>query len=353
MAANPNRRITVKWATSHYVLGSIDGIRIRIEVECSADVGGGKIFAYRMLPKDPATGEKEGFFSHVCSPVDLEEYPADAPVPTHVPEWFRLSYVDVLVRSWTEAEAFINDVISDVRRLKTTLDAMDTVAPTGAEDVGAGTCPESSSSSSSSSASAPSSSVSLGAGVRIATGTFENQSGFGMPWSQIGTGAGSPVGSSDSLGANYQRVFLPLNQVSKTLLVQGFPFDTLPDDAIIDGLIARLVLRKYGLPGGTSSSSSSSSSTGTPNGARLFFFRLHDPDNGWIGDNQANNDVIVGPEWNTLSFGAVDNTWGAALTPALLKRGGFGVGLVVGNTHDYKDCTVDIDGIELEVHFRG
>jgi hypothetical protein len=321
MAANPDRRITVRWATSQYVLNQIDGIRVRINVECSAEVGRSKIFAYRMLPKNPATGEKEGFFSHVCSPADLEEYPVDAPVPTHVPEWFRLSYVDLFLRSWPEAEVFINDVLDDVRRLKTSLDAMDTIAYAGSETTGDG-CPPSSSSSASSRSSASLSSLSLGAGVRIATGTFENQAGYGIAWWQVGTGAGSPVGSSDSLGANYQRVYLPQDQVSKTLLIQGFPLHV-PDNAIIDGLIARLILRKYG-PGGSSSSSSSSSSAG-----------------------------INGPEWNTLTFGGDADTWNAVLTPALLNRGGFGVGLVVGNTNDYKGCTIDIDGVELEVHFRG
>jgi hypothetical protein len=47
------------------------------------------------------------------------------------PEWFRLNYVDVLLRSRAEVNAFIRDVVEDVQRLKTTLDTADTLLPGG------------------------------------------------------------------------------------------------------------------------------------------------------------------------------------------------------------------------------
>ena len=149
MAANPDRRIKISWATSRYILGRYDGIRIRFDVLSSAEMPI-RIFAYRMLPLNPSTGAKVGHFSNVCSPSDIEEYPEDEPIAGHRPEWFRLSFVDVYVRSLEEADDFITKVRRDVRRLKRTLDIMDTLGSGGEENLGADE-PSSSSLSSSSS----------------------------------------------------------------------------------------------------------------------------------------------------------------------------------------------------------
>jgi hypothetical protein len=59
-----------------------------------------EVFAYRRIPLQPG-GEndpQQAVFSHVCSPVDLEEFPIGAPLENHVPPWFRLDVVDVLFR---------------------------------------------------------------------------------------------------------------------------------------------------------------------------------------------------------------------------------------------------------------
>jgi hypothetical protein len=135
MATNPDRGLLVSWACSHYVLGKHDGVRIRIVV-VSARLMPLKVFAYRMLPKSPQTGAKEGYFSHVCSPPDIADYPEDGPVPPNRPEWFRLDYVDIMVRSMTEAEDFLEVVESDLRRLKRTYDTMDVLVPGGAIAIG-------------------------------------------------------------------------------------------------------------------------------------------------------------------------------------------------------------------------
>jgi hypothetical protein len=108
-----------------------------------------KIFAYLMQPLIPSESERVGSFDHVCSPTDLEEYPEDFPIPTYRPEWFRLNYVDVVLRSRTEVHEFIRDVAEDVYRLKNTLDLMDHMLPGG--EIWIGGDPNASSSSSSSS----------------------------------------------------------------------------------------------------------------------------------------------------------------------------------------------------------
>jgi hypothetical protein len=146
-----SRHIHLKWAVSHYVYNVIDGLRVRIWVEEAVGVTS-KIFAYQQFPKNPSTGAKAGVFDHVCSPPDLEEFPEDEPEAASRPEWFRLDYVDVMLRSVTESDAFIEDVRADVASLVNTLNVMDTLVPTGEEWIGGE--PDASSSSSSNSSEA-------------------------------------------------------------------------------------------------------------------------------------------------------------------------------------------------------
>lgn len=124
------RRIHLVWAVSRYNYHETDGIRVRITAQ-DANLMPDKVFAYLLLPMKPGAGERVGEFSHVCSPVDLEEYPEDEPIAGQRPEWFRLHYVDVLLRSRTEVHEFIREVQGDVQRLKATLDIMDTLLPGG------------------------------------------------------------------------------------------------------------------------------------------------------------------------------------------------------------------------------
>lgn len=124
------RRIRITWAQSRYIHNRVDGIRLRVDADQAEDMPE-KIFAYLTMPMRPGSGEQVGEFDHVCSPVDLEEYPEDEPIPGHEPGWFRLSYLDVLIRSPIELEAFLAQIIKDVRALKSTLDTMDTTEPVG------------------------------------------------------------------------------------------------------------------------------------------------------------------------------------------------------------------------------
>lgn len=148
------------------------------------------------------------------------------------------------------------------------------------------------------------------------------------------------------------------NLVSKMLLIQGYDFDDLPENAVLQGIIARLVARDSTLLGSSISSApagsvSSSSSAEAPNGPRLFFLRLYDPDLGLVGDDKSNNDVIFGPDWQNFVFGGDDDLWNAGISVKTLReRGDFGVGLVVGVDDTIDEATVDVDGVELEVFYR-
>lgn len=128
---NNGRRIKLTWTVSRYLFGDgVDGIRVRIEAT-EAALMSAKVFAYIMLPLRPGQETGTGAFDHICSPTDLEEYPEDEPTPDSRPAWFRLNYVDVLLRSRAEVKAFIRDVTEDVQRLKQTLDLMDDLLPGG------------------------------------------------------------------------------------------------------------------------------------------------------------------------------------------------------------------------------
>lgn len=136
------RRIHLTWAVSRFNFENTDGVRVRITAS-GAEQMPNKIFAYLLLPLKPGAGARVGAFSHICSPTDLEEYPEDEPISGHRPEWFRLDYVDVHLRSRSEAKRLIQDVYDDVQSLKNTLDLMDTLLPGG--DVWVGNPPEESS----------------------------------------------------------------------------------------------------------------------------------------------------------------------------------------------------------------
>lgn len=133
------RNIHLTWSVSRYNYNTTDGIRVRITAD-NATLMSNKVFAYQMMPLKPNEEERVGSFDHVCSPVDLEEYPEDEPIENSRPAWFRLDYVDVLLRSRAEVKAFIQDVLEDVKRLKSTLDLMDNLLPGG--DIWFGTPPE-------------------------------------------------------------------------------------------------------------------------------------------------------------------------------------------------------------------
>ena len=342
------RSIKISWATSHYTYGEDDGVRVRFTATCASGVSS-KIFAYRMLPKN-RTGGEVGMFSHICSPVDLEDFPEDGPNPGASPGWFRLAFVDVMVRSVTEAANFIEVVREDVRRIIATLNTMDTLFHTGTELLGPD-C-ESSSSASDSLSSSSSSAASLGSlSLLSAVGTYEQSVGAGVAWTEIGTGAGSPVGSSDSDGLNRSRVIMLTGEASQLLLVQGFDLSELSDDAIIEGITARLVLRDLS-DGSIAASSSSSASSVAADCPRLSFVTLQHPVFG-LGTNMADSDCILGPDWDTITYGGPANLWGfAAVTGKDLKDGAFGLGLVVNNTFRTTSSIVDIDGVEIDVYFR-
>ena len=136
LAVVSERNIHIQWAVSRYYMNDIDGIRVRIEAD-EATAMPTKIFAYQMLPVRPGSDEQIATFDHVCSVVDLEEYPEDEAAPNSRPAWLRTNYVDVFLRSQEEVRAFVTSVLEDVQILKNTLDIGDELLPGGDVWIGA------------------------------------------------------------------------------------------------------------------------------------------------------------------------------------------------------------------------
>jgi ethanolamine utilization microcompartment shell protein EutS len=134
--SNP-RSVRLQWAVSRYLVDGADAVRVRIEATEAIDMPTA-IFAYLALPMKPEEVTLQGSFDHVCSAVDLEEYPETEPLPNSEPKWFRLNYVDVLLRTREEAEDLVNGIVADVDSLKQALDRTENLVPGGDLWIGPG-----------------------------------------------------------------------------------------------------------------------------------------------------------------------------------------------------------------------
>ena len=124
------RRIRLSHAYSRFVGPSADGSRLVVRVDVAEGIDRA-VFAYLAIPAQPgdASGEARATFSHVCSPVDMAEYPAGSPYPDASPPWFRLESADLLFRSRVQAEQGLREIEADVLGLLTALLAMDLLGP--------------------------------------------------------------------------------------------------------------------------------------------------------------------------------------------------------------------------------
>ncbi len=86
------------------------------------------IFAYREIPLQPGQASTVAVFDHVCSPVDLQEYPVGAPRVNADPPWFRLPSVDLECRTRAQALQTHDDLVADVVALINGMNAADVLA---------------------------------------------------------------------------------------------------------------------------------------------------------------------------------------------------------------------------------
>jgi len=148
------RGIKVNITTSRFIYNRIDGVRVFVEAVENCEMPR-NIFAYRAIQSSADPTMEEGHFSHICSTTDLVEYPVDSPTPGSQPRWFRLNYVDLIVRSWAEALDLLDVIRSDIGMLVRSLNTMDQAISLQSIQIGA-SCPDPDSESSSSDSDIPS-----------------------------------------------------------------------------------------------------------------------------------------------------------------------------------------------------
>ncbi len=102
----------------------IGAYRLRIEAHEAAGLDN-RIFLYRRNPADPYTGAVVDDFFAICSPVDLAEYPPEAPDPNRAFPFFRTNYVELDLRSTHLADRLWVTVVHEVNELLEGLDKLD------------------------------------------------------------------------------------------------------------------------------------------------------------------------------------------------------------------------------------
>lgn len=131
--------------------------RLRLEASDPLQTGADpNVFLFLRGPEDPYTNIINDFFHCVASPVDMSEYPALEPSDNTPYPFFRLSYIELDLRTEQLATEVRDTIVREVDVLLKALDRLEQLVP-GAEFF-VGNDPEGSSSSSSSSQSGGSSS---------------------------------------------------------------------------------------------------------------------------------------------------------------------------------------------------
>lgn len=339
-----SRSLTLEWASSHYIYGTHDGIRVRLSVTCAENMDR-EIFAYRIMPADPTTGERAAFFSHVCSPPDLVEWPKNAATPNSSPQWLRLPYVDLLVRSVEEANDLVHLLKEDVLRLKTTLDTMGTLQASSTVTYGAG-CTTTD----------PPGEDSEPAEETVYSWSSDSEylpaASGGMTFATQGTWtivAGGPA-TSPGTPNSHASVTLTPGTSSHVLQISGFVLSALNAHAIVSGITINLRLRDA-TDGEASLGSIGADSNGAIDGPQLAAIRLMAA--GYSSDNLATGEEIVGPEWSTMQAGGEEDTWGLpVLTVGNLQTGGLVLIVSVYVPFTGRESIIEVDGASLILNTR-
>jgi hypothetical protein len=117
------------------------GYRIKIVAQNACNMEA-EIFRIYRYPTDRETGSPQDEFTGVCSWVDMEELPKNAPRDTDCPRAYRRAYLDVVVDTEAIASDLWEKVKEEVDQLVATINAGDTLEVgdshwAGGEPVGA------------------------------------------------------------------------------------------------------------------------------------------------------------------------------------------------------------------------
>lgn len=99
---------------------SAPGVRVILtatEVPGARDLG---IFCYKVVPRE--NGQSIAEFSHVCSVVDMEDYPLNV---AYESDYFRLSTADLVYPTHAEVDDLLVDIEGDFKVLLEGIEALD------------------------------------------------------------------------------------------------------------------------------------------------------------------------------------------------------------------------------------
>lgn len=137
---------------------NIGAHRLRVEVTDPCNTGADvAVFMFLRLPPNPANGAELDEFHAVASPVDMSEYPAEAPDSRTAFPFYRSSAVELDFRSTALADYAWTTMVAEIGELLAALDRLDHLVVT--ETVTVGDCPETGDSDSDSDSTGSSSSV--------------------------------------------------------------------------------------------------------------------------------------------------------------------------------------------------
>jgi|JI10StandDraft_1071094.scaffolds.fasta_scaffold467061_2 hypothetical protein len=116
----------------YYYLGAF-----RLRVEATEALGmDDRVFLYQRGPINPYTNEATDSFVTVCSPVDMEDYPADEPDVRKTYPFFRKAEVELDFRTSAEAEEGWLAIVERVSNLVSSLNTLEDLTPTTSVRIG-------------------------------------------------------------------------------------------------------------------------------------------------------------------------------------------------------------------------
>lgn len=111
--------------------------RLKLVIAEAVDMDN-RVFLFQRSPPDPTTGNTTDTFVTVCSPVDMEDYPPDAPDSAKQYPFFRLSSVELDFRATSQADEAYAIIMRELNVLIFALNRLDQLKVSNSVWVGAG-----------------------------------------------------------------------------------------------------------------------------------------------------------------------------------------------------------------------
>lgn len=119
----------VKYELVHVNYAWLGAYRLRVEIQDSIGMQP-YVFLYRRGLPDLSNGEAIDHFMAVCSPADMEEWPALEPDPDKSYPFFRLDYIELDFRNVDKAKRTYDLILLELSHLVQALDRLDLLVPT-------------------------------------------------------------------------------------------------------------------------------------------------------------------------------------------------------------------------------